>query len=92
VGTNELIKDGVALATGAADIAGVLGWGRVIPKIAASVRGDELLGAIAPGGSTIDELCAASSLDPGTIAAQLTMLEMQGVVEAHPGGLYTRVE
>jgi DNA processing protein len=92
VGTNELIKDGVALATGAADIASVLGWERITQKTAAMVRDDQLLKAIAPGGSSIDELCATSGLDPGSIAARLTVLEMQGLVEAQPGGLYTHVE
>jgi DNA processing protein len=90
-GTNGLIKDGVALATGAADVAGVLGWEIVLASTDAGDLGNALLGALAPGGSSIDEVCAKTGLDSATVSAQLTMLEMQGLVERHAGGLYLAV-
>lgn len=90
-GTNGLIKDGVALATGAADIAGVLGWGMALSSTGGEDLGCALLSALAPGGSAIDEVCAKTGMDSASVAAQLTMLEMGGLVERHAGGLYAAV-
>ncbi|MDQ6767418.1 MAG: DNA-processing protein DprA [Candidatus Eremiobacteraeota bacterium] len=90
-GTNGLIKDGVALATSASDIAAVLGWHPIVNANAVNRQHDAVLETLAPGGSTIDEVCAKTGLDSATIAAQLTMLEMAGVVERHAGGLYGAV-
>jgi DNA processing protein len=87
-GTNALIKDGVTLATGAADIAAALGWQRSLPAGADHQDNRTLVALLAPGGSSIDEICAASDLEPASVAAQLTILEMQGLVEQHAGGLY----
>jgi DNA processing protein len=91
-GSNGLIKDGVALATGAADVASVLGWNIMVASNEGS--GDltsALLAALAPGGSPVDEICAKTGLDSATVSAQLTMLEMQGLAERHAGGLYVAV-
>jgi DNA processing protein len=90
-GTNGLIKDGVALATGAADIAGVLGWGIAITRAGSERVENVLLGALAAGGSSIDEVCAKTGLGSADADAQLTILEMQGAVERLAGGLYQAV-
>jgi len=90
-GTNGLIKDGVALATGASDVAAVLGWEIAIAAGNSQGTGSELLGALELGGSSIDEVCAKTGLDPATVAAELTILEMQGLIERRPGGLYAAV-
>ena len=90
-GSNGLIKDGVALATGAADIAGVLGWSITLAANGGNDLTNALLVALAPGGSPIDEVCAKTGLDSATVSAQLTMLEMQGLAERHAGGVYVAV-
>jgi DNA processing protein len=90
-GTNALIKDGVALATGAADVASVLGWCVAIERSDSVTFESALLGALAPGGSSVDEICVKTGLDSGSVAAQLTILEMQGAVQRYAGGLYTAV-
>jgi len=90
-GTNGLIKDGVALATGASDVAAVLGWEIAIAVSNLQGAGNELLRTLTPGGSSIDEVCAKTGLDPATVAAQLTILEMQGLIERCTGGLYAAV-
>jgi DNA processing protein len=90
-GTNGLIKDGVSLATGASDIAGVLGWGIAISRRGSEQVENALLAALAVGGSSIDELCVKTGLVCADAAAQLTMLEMQGAVERLAGGLYRAV-
>jgi DNA processing protein len=48
----------------------------------------DILGVMAAGGCTIDEVCAQTGLDAASVAAQLTLLEMQGLVERRPGGLF----
>ncbi len=90
-GTNGLIKDGVALATGAADVAGVLGWSIALAPNSTHDITNALLVALAPGGSPIDEVCAKTGLDSATVSAQLTMLEMQGLAQRQTGGLYVAV-
>jgi DNA processing protein len=91
-GTNALIKDGVTLTTGAKDIADVLGWGCAIGcnRSSSLARSGEspILAALAPGGSDVDEICAATGLDVASVSAQLTLLEMRGLVERQAGGLY----
>ncbi len=95
-GTNSLIKDGVALTTGAADIAGVLSWEPRRRHARINSRGSldsndlasRLLAALAPGGSDVDEVCATTGLDTATVSAQLTLLEMKGIVERRAGGLF----
>jgi DNA processing protein len=92
-GTNALIKDGVALATGAEDIAAVLAWEPQMPESAhglgrAGSHDSAVLAALACGAADVDGVCRHTGLDAATVNAQLTMLEMQGLVEHHPGGLY----
>lgn len=90
-GTNALIKDGVALATGISDVAAALHWEPVVVQDRREETVPALLAVLAPGGSSIDEICTACGLDPASVSAQLIMLEMQGLVEQHAGGLYQAV-
>ncbi|MDQ2817787.1 MAG: DNA-processing protein DprA [Candidatus Eremiobacteraeota bacterium] len=99
-GTNALIADGVPLATCAAEIAQSLRWderARVDPSGGAedgahgvASAADPLVAQLQAGGSTIDELSCATGLDPATLAARLTMLELGGMVERQ-GGLFSAV-
>lgn len=91
-GTNSLIKDGVCLATSAADVAGVLGWGVALSRNDSPDGCHALLGALAPGGSDVDEISAKTGLGIATVAAQLTMFEVQGLVQRQAGGLYSAVK
>lgn len=95
-GTNGLIKDGAILTTGACDVAAVLGWkARATaprahgPNEGACANGD-VLAALDSGAADVDELCARSGVDAATASAQLTVLEMQGLVERLAGGLYRK--
>jgi DNA processing protein len=93
-GTNGLIKDGVTLTTGALDVCDLLNW-RTIPSPTRndgdSVERDGLLSALSAGGSDVEELSALTGLDAATISARLTVLEIQGLVERHPGGRFSAV-
>ncbi|MBC5805414.1 MAG: DNA-protecting protein DprA [Candidatus Eremiobacter antarcticus] len=53
---------------------------------------DALLSALTSGGSDVEELSALTGLDAATIAARLTVLEIQGLVERHPGGRFSAVK
>jgi DNA processing protein len=90
-GTNGLIKDGVALTTGAADVAAVLNWHARSEQQPSQADRSGLLLALAPGGSGVDEVSAKTGLSAAAVSAQLVMLEMQGVVERQAGGLFSAV-
>lgn len=99
-GTNALIKDGVTLTTGADDIAALLRWRAQLPEAPNSARTTSapesgglfgrLLEALASGPRGVDDLCLAAGMDAGAVSAQLTLLEMQGLVARGAGGLYSR--
>ncbi len=89
-GTNNLIKDGVALVTGATDTAGLMGWTAQSLPLAAK-QADPLLRFLDTHGSAIDELSRKTRTDAATLAAHLTILELNGVVERKAGGLFCAV-
>jgi DNA processing protein len=95
-GTNALIADGVPLVTSAADIAALLRWEPTL-EVAVQASGDDaaaqrddLLAALALP-QTIDQLAESHRASVADIAARLTILELQGVVEREPGGAYSLV-
>jgi DNA processing protein len=90
-GTNGLIKDGVALTTGAADVSAVLNWDASYEQEPSGQESSGLLLALAPGGSGVDEVSAKTGLSAAAVSAQLVILEMQGAVERQPGGLFSAV-
>jgi DNA processing protein len=91
-GTNGLIADGVPLVTSAADAAGLMGWGSVVPSPHDdTVPADALLDLIAGEGLTVDELALRTGSSVAELAARLMLLELAGAVERRPGGVYAAV-
>ena len=94
-GTNALIADGVPLVTSASDVASLMRWTPVIGLPAQSGQDqpmDVLVACIPVEGAAVDELAARCHASTSEIAARLTLLELQGVVERRPGGLYAPVQ
>ena len=106
-GTNALIADGVPLVTSAADVAAMMRWEYTLarPQEAGTTfeggRSQETgttsgdigrrLVAMLSQERTVDELAASTGAGASEIAAQLMLLELQGVVERSPGGAYVAV-
>jgi DNA processing protein len=88
-----LLREGAKLATCADDILhelqlgpspGHAPRGPAEPRDGASPT-ERLLAALAGGPSTVDALVAATGLAAATVAAAITVLEVQGLVVVHPG-------
>jgi DNA processing protein len=99
VGTNELIKDGVTLVTGGADVASLLGWDALFGRrdemareAAEASPNDPVLARLTPSGVDVDELAAQCGLELPALLAQLTLLEIQGFAKRLPGGTYAAVK
>lgn len=98
MGTNELIKDGVTLVTGGADVASLLGWdalferGDVVARAREEPSRNPLLARLTPSGVDVDELAAQSGLKLPALLAQLTLLEIRGLAKRLPGGVYAAVK
>jgi DNA processing protein len=94
-GTNALIKDGVALVTSAADIAALLKWKSTLGN-ASTGRDDDsscpLLDLLRRGIDDADSIGASLGESASAVAAQLAMLEIQGLVERRPGGKFSAVK
>jgi DNA processing protein len=96
-GTNALIADGVPLVTSVADVAALQNWECRVPTELCSAgalapeNGTVNLLALLGGGAGVDELSAQTGIPAADLAAQLTLLELQGVVERQPGGVYAAV-
>ncbi|HKW44220.1 MAG TPA: DNA-processing protein DprA [Candidatus Eremiobacteraceae bacterium] len=95
-GTNALIRDGVTAATSMADVAEVLGWNPVFAaqrsdQDHANTAIDPLLALLGSGAFDIDELSIRSGSPAAEVAAQLTILELRGVVERRIGGTFAAV-
>jgi DNA processing protein len=99
VGTNELIKDGVTLVTGGADIAALLGWDALFDRAdpatcvpADASPNDPVLARLTPSGVDVDELAALCGMELPALLAQLTLLEIRGLAKRLPGGSYAAVK
>jgi len=99
VGTNALIKDGVGLITGAADLAALMHWepklGSVQAGLVRSASHEQphpLLAALHGQACEPDELALRMNSSAAEVAAQLTLLEIQGLVERKPGGAFAAVK
>ncbi len=92
-GTNALIADGVPLVTSVADVAALLNWECSVPSEHSElgeIKSANLL-TLLGGGAGVDELSAQTGIPAADLAAQLTLLELQGVVERQAGGVYAAV-
>ncbi len=84
-GTNALLKLGAAPLTSTGDVLELLGLDRTqqpkLPEGPAAV----VLGALADGPATADELVRRSNLAPEAVAAALIELELAGLVATTDG-------
>lgn len=80
-GTNDLIRQGATPLLAAGDVLDALGFERRAPSVGAlSPRAAAVLGLLADGASTLDELARVARLPSGEVAAVLTELELGGLV------------
>jgi len=97
-GCNALIRDGAILVRDAADIAEVLGVptrARATPAqqaaaAPAGASGGRLLDLIGPVPVAEDLLIRELGQPPAAVSAALLDLELAGLVQRHPGGLFSR--
>jgi DNA processing protein len=85
-GTNALLRLGATPATSAADVLEALGLevrpAAVVPHDPAAAA---VLGALAEGASTLDELGRRCVLEPGRLAGVLALLELESLVVVDDG-------
>lgn len=94
-GVHGLLREGAALATGAADVVEALD-DRAAPgrdRLAVLFGPDapaaaELCSGLSAGPRHADDLAAGAGLEPPAAAALLTRLELEGMVRGLPGGRY----
>jgi len=93
-GANGLLRQGAAPVTRIDDVLVELGLERRCPGAEAAAEIDEIgaaiLGALAEGETTADELVRRTGLEAGTVAAGLTTLELGGAV-MQADGAYRRL-
>lgn len=91
---NRLIREGARLCTCAQDILDDMGWGQgpaqqaeqLAIDMASLSHGQQLvLAALSEDSKGFDELIEATGLDSGALSTELTLLELDGHVEALPG-------
>ncbi|MFT4604430.1 MAG: DNA processing protein [Rhodothermales bacterium] len=93
-GSNALLNDGASLLVRAADLIPQLNPGyREDAGVAVSRASNSerrLLAFLADGPQSVNALCAASGLPVATLLTELLDLQLEGRVEAHAGGVYSR--
>jgi DNA processing protein len=94
-GCHKLIKDGAKLVEEAADILVELGLAPAVTpraRMREIARAHPLLSAMGHGPVSLDEMARRTGLAAAALAAQLSLLEVDGHVEALPGGRFQRLE
>ncbi|TML38496.1 MAG: DNA-protecting protein DprA, partial [Actinobacteria bacterium] len=91
-GTNRLLRQGATPLTSAEDVLELFGLAasqrRQAPSVGANAGA--VLGQLADGAATADELARATGLEPGPLAAALAELELVGLA-TEAAGRYRRV-
>lgn len=100
-GCHQLLRDGATLVETSAELVDALGHfvlpgHRVTPVVVDDPPGPEgdaarVLQALRPEGSAVDDVVQRTGLAGGCVAAQLTLLALQGNVVALAGGLWQPV-
>jgi DNA processing protein len=105
-GCHGLIRDGAHLVEGPDDVLRQLNFGQTIQAVASDLGAsgapsgcapaldkeyEMLLDALGFEPATIDTLVARSGLSGESIASMLLILELEGRIAPHPGGLYGRL-
>ena len=97
--SHQLLREGANYFTTARDILEDMGWEEerapltktekaALPELTPEQR--RILGALASGERSFDELAAATSLPTAQLSVGLTILQMAGLVRALPGKIYTK--
>jgi DNA processing protein len=87
-GSHALIKDGATLVDHPNQIIDILQIERNVPVAAAVAEGDAglILGVLGSDSFSVEKISELTGLEPGNILAELTILELEGLVMREAGG------